>query len=409
MLNQQETEVLRGLARRYADIAALPVQKEKTALWISLNGGHMQRPMVLIDQIPWNEMDVDGSLVCQVSDPYWKAVETKLRQTIYKWNHFPVDMVVNPYLSLPRPIISSGWGIQMQTDRLIRQEEGATASSYQYHNQIRDMEDVERIQMPQITLDTEAEAAIIREAHALFDGIIDFRMTGMCMHLGMWDWIAKWMGVENCYIELMDRPEMMHALMEKLTTGVIGMIHQLNAIEGFDIHSRVCHCSQTFLQDMPKEDDLALSGNAWAFGLAQLFTAVSPSITAEFEVPYMKRVFPYFGAIYYGCCDRLDDRMDVIAKLPKIRKLSCSPWSEREHFAEVMPDGCVMSNKPNPSYVAMESMDEDVIRQDLRRTISAARRYGRGLELILKDISTVRRQPERLARWARIAMEEALR
>ncbi len=409
MLNNEEMQVLRELAKEYAEAAALPVNGEKKRLWLQLNHLHMERPMLLIDQIPWNEMDVDGSLQCKVSDPYWRGVEWQLRTTLYKFRHMPADMVLDSYICLPRPIHNSGWGIDIQTSRRIELELDTTAPSREYINQIRSMEDVEKIQMPVITLDTAKEEEIVWQAKNLFDGIIDFRLTGQCMHLGIWDTIAQWMGVENCYYALMDEPEMIHAMMEKLTRGIIGMVEQMNKLELFDIHSKLCHCSHTYLRDMPKEEDHALSGNAWAFGLAQLFTAVSPAITNEFEVQYMKRVFPYFGAIYYGCCDRLDDRMPIIEKLPKIRKLSCSPWSHREHFAEVMPDYCVMSNKPNPAFLASGRLDEQQVRDDIRRTVAAAKAHGRNLELLLKDISTVNHNPACLWRWQEIAMEELQR
>lgn len=408
MLNQNDIQVLRKLAEEYAAAAASPAQQEKKRLWLKLNHLNMERPLLTIDQIPWNEMDVDGSLQCQVQDPYWRKVEWELRTSLYKHRYMPADMVMNPYICLPRPIHNSGWGIETQTSRSIEQELGGT-SSREFVNQIESMDDVERIQQPILTLDQEQEALIVEQANVVFDGIIDYRLTGICMHLGIWDTISQWMGVENCYFALMDEPEMVHALMEKLTNGILGMIDQMNRQELFDIHSNLCHCSHTHLRDMPKEDDRALSGNAWAFGLAQLFTAVSPDITAEFEVPYMKRIFPYFGAIYYGCCDRLDDRMDVIAKLPKIRKLSCSPWSEREHFAEVMPDYCVMSNKPNPAYLASGKLDEQLIRDDIRRTIAAAKAHNRNLELLLKDLSTLNHNPACLWRWQEIAMEELQR
>lgn len=409
MLYKNDIEILRSLAREYAEIAALPIHAGKRRMWEKLNTINMERPMVLIDQIPWNEMDVDGFLQLKVADPYWSRIECELRRTIYKWRYMPADMVVNPYICLPRPINNTGWGISSKVDGYIIQEAEATASSSHFINQFEEEEDVEKIQMPVITLDSAREAEIIAEAEEIFSGIIGFRMTGNTLHLGVWDSISQWMGVENCYIELMDRPEMMHAIMEKLTVGCISMVEQMNRLQLFDIDSNICHCSQTFMPDMPKEGDLALSGNAWAFGLAQLFTAVSPEITAEFELPYMKRIFPYFGAIYYGCCDRLDDRMDVIAKLPKIRKLSCSPWSHREAFAEKMPGYCVMSNKPNPAYIATGVLDEDVIRRDIRRTIDAARAHNRSLELILKDISTVTHNPAALWRWQEIAMEEVMR
>lgn len=409
MLTKQDIQILRELASEYAQYAASPENQEKRRLWLKLNTLNMERPMVLLDQIPWNEMDVDGFLQCQVQDPYWRNVEWEMRTTLYKYRHMPADMVLNPYICLPKPLHNSGWGIQTQINRRIELEINATASSSEFINQFNSIEDVEKIQMPKITLDSAREADILEQANVIFDGILPYRLTGLTMHLGIWDSISVWMGVENCYFALLDDPDMIHAIMEKLTQGLIGMIHQLNELEAYDIHSHSCHCSHTFLPDMPKENDHALSGNGWAFGLAQLFTSVSPAITDEFEVQYMKRVFPYFGAIYYGCCDRLDDRMDVIAKLPKIKKLSCSPWSDREHFAQVMPDYCVMSNKPNPAFLASGHLDEQLVRDDIRRTMDAARKHGRSLELILKDISTVNHNPACLWRWQEIAMEEVQR
>ena len=220
------------------------------------------------------------------------------------------------------------------------------------------------------------------------------------------------MGVENCYIELMDRPEMMHAIMEKLTVATLSEIGQINALGLYDVNTNSCHCSYTFSDQLPSVDcdrDNPTSRDGWAFGMAQLFTSVSPSITAEFEVPYMQRIFQHFGAVYYGCCDRLDDRLDVICRLPNIRKISCSPWSDRENFAANLPSQYIMSNKPNPALLAGPSFDEDAVRADLRRTIRAARKHGLRLELILKDISTVKYEPERLWRWAEIAEEETCR
>ena len=140
--------------------------------------------------------------------------------------------------------------------------------------------------------------------------------------------------------------------------------------------------------------------------MAQLFTSVSPAINEEFEVPYMTEIFSRFGAVYYGCCERLDDRLDIIDRMPNIRKISCSPWSDREHFAAVLPKKYIMSAKPNPSYLAQPTFDEDVIRADLRRTIRAAKENGLCLEFLLKDITTVCGDPRRLWRWSEIALEE---
>ena len=410
-LSSKEQKILRELAQKYMEIAVLPVQREKKALWQALNRLQMQRPMLNMDQIPWHEMDVDGSLVNQVEDPYWRNVETTLRRTIYRFEHMPVDMVVEPYITLYRPIVYDPYGMQIHVDT-IRLDQKNDVAAQHFTNLLETEEDLEKIKTPTATLLAEDEKRIIQEAEVLFHGIAPFHMAGMTMHLGIWDPITQWMGVENCYIELMDRPAFMHAIMERATSGMESLIDNMNRQGLFDVYTNVCHCSYTYLDELPTpgcDPDRPQSKDVWAFGLAQLFSSVSPDITAEFEVPYMKRIFSKFGAIYYGCCEKLDDRLDIIAQMPNIHKVSCSPWSNREHFAATLPKQYIMSNKPNPALVGASVMDEEEVRKDIRRTIDAAKRNQVNLELILKDISTVQYEPQRLWNWSRIALEEVCR
>ncbi len=62
MPSEFDVAVIRGLAARVAEVAALPVQEEKRALWRKLNGLRPERPMVMIDQVCWNEMNVGDEL-----------------------------------------------------------------------------------------------------------------------------------------------------------------------------------------------------------------------------------------------------------------------------------------------------------------------------------------------------------
>ena len=409
-ISTEDKQVLRDLALKYMSYASLPVQEETRQLWLAHNRRKSTKPMVLIDQMPWNELDVDGSLVCSVKDPYFRNVEWNLRMEIYKWEHLPVDMVLNPYILLPRPIGNTGYGIEIKKHTIATDITNSVVA-YEFQNQFEEMEDVEKIKTPVITVHPETEKEIMDAACEIFDGIAECRWQGMILHVGLWDFITQWMGVENCYIELMDRPELMHAIMARLTDATIGMIEQINKLGAYDINTNLCHCSHTFSDDLPPascDPNRPTTHDSWGFGLAQLFTSVSPAITDEFEVPYMQKIFPYFGAVYYGCCDRLDDRLDIVDKMPNIRKISCSPWSDRDHFAAVLPKKYIMSNKPNPALLAADTFDEDEIRKDLRHTIQAAKSNGVTLEMIQKDISTVRYEPQRLWRWAEIAKEETL-
>ena len=220
------------------------------------------------------------------------------------------------------------------------------------------------------------------------------------------------MGSTDIYIDFMDEPELIHAIMRKTTDGIAALIDQYNEEGLFDVATNLVHCSHTFSEDLPSEGcdpDHPQSKDSWGFSMAQLMSSCSPAITKEFEVDYMDKTFSKMGAVYYGCCERLDDRMDIITRMPNIRKISCSPWSDREHFAEVLPQHIIMSNKPNPAILATSGFDADAARQDIQRTIDAARRHGRNLEMLLKDVSTVQHDPQRLWDWARLAVDTCKR
>lgn len=347
----------------------------------------------------------------QVMDRFWREIEMELRRKLYCWKHLPVDMVFNPYICIPKPIHNTGWGIEVHENTTKLDSRNGAAAHY-YHRTFNGYEDIERIRMPRITLDTERMQQIQQEADLIFDGIIPYKMTGQPLQLGVWDSISTWLGVENCYYELIDNPEFIHAIMNKLVEGLIFQIKQINELGLYDVTSGMVHCTHTYLDNLPSQDtdlNFGRTQDGWGFGQAQLFTACSPAVTDEFEVAYMQKVHPYFGAIYYGCCERLDDRLDVLAKLDRVRKISCSPWSDCEHFAEVLPERRIMSVKPSPAFLAGSSFNEEAVRKDFRRTIDAAKRYNRNVEFILKDISTIHYDPTRLWRWAEIAMEEVER
>ena len=83
MLNTQDVKIIRDLATRVAEIASLPVQEKKRVLWRKLNARIPGRPMVAIDQICWNELNVNEELALQCTDPECRQHEDDLRRILY--------------------------------------------------------------------------------------------------------------------------------------------------------------------------------------------------------------------------------------------------------------------------------------------------------------------------------------
>jgi hypothetical protein len=142
--------------------------------------------------------------------------------------------------------------------------------------------------------------------------------------------------------------------------------------------------------------------------MAQIFSTVSPAMHEEFEIDLVRPLYERFGLLYYGCCEPLSDRIDIVRKIKNVRKISISPWASIERGAEGIGKEYVLSLKSNPSFIAVNVFEERQIRAQIEKAVAACRRNGTPLEIILKDVSTVSGRIEFLDRWNQVAMEYAL-
>jgi hypothetical protein len=148
-------------------------------------------------------------------------------------------------------------------------------------------------------------------------------------------------------------------------------------------------------------------GDRWGSATPQIFSAVSPAMHEEFALRYEMRFLERSGLNYYGCCEPLHRKVGILRSVPRLRKISMSPFVDVAQGAEAIGADFVFSHKPNPAVLAAETWSPERARAELRAVLEATR--GLAVEVILKDISTVRREPERLWAWAEIAMEEVER
>ena len=406
-MNPSDLKIIRGLAARMAEIAALPVQEEKRGLWRKLNALHPERPMVMIDQVCWNEMEVGDELRLRCEDPECRWYEEFLRQTLFQWDHFRVDMVVEPFIRVPMAIHNTGFGVQVQEEVAVMDATNSVVGHH-FNNQFRTMEDLEKVKIPQVSHDPLETQRRLEVAHQLFDGLLEVRAWGADPYLSLWDPISTWMSVEGALYALVDQPELMHGLVGRMTDGYLSMLDQLEE-QGLLCGSQsLIHCTGAWTDELPApgyNPAKPRTKDLWMFGLAQMFSTVSPRMFQEFEVDYASRICERFGLVYYGCCDPLDGKMAQVRMIPHVRKVSMSPWVNQEKGAAQIHGDYVFSRKPSPAMLAYDGFDPEAVRADLTATREICAKYNCPLEFILKDISTVRYEPTRLFQWADIAMQ----
>ncbi|NSW54307.1 MAG: hypothetical protein HPY85_17525 [Anaerolineae bacterium] len=405
----QDKTILRELAAQAAEIAALPVQDKKRALWRKLNAIQPERPMVMIDQVCWHEMNINDELTLRCTNPECRMYEDFLRRTLFQWRHFPVDMVVEPFIRVPMAITNTGFGIDVEENVSVSDPQNSVVG-HAYLNQFQTMDDVAKIQMPQIRHDPAETERRMAAAHELFDGLLEVRKWGYDPYLSLWDPISTWMGVEGALWGIVDHPDLMHAIVGRMTDGYLSMLDQL--VEGGLLcqPQSLIHCTGAWTDELPApgyNPEKPRTQDIWMFGLAQMFSTVSPRMFQEFEVDYASRICERFGLVYYGCCDPLEKKMKQVRMIPHVRKVSMSPWVDQQRGAAEIGKEFVFSRKPSPALLAWDRFDAEAVRADLQATADTCREHGCALEMILKDISTVRYEPQRLFQWAEIAMQVA--
>ncbi|MCF7838835.1 MAG: hypothetical protein K9N49_09420 [Candidatus Marinimicrobia bacterium] len=414
-LSTNDKETLRRLAAEWAAIAALPVHREKAALWQRLNdrqpGG---RPMVWINEIPWHEMDVDGELTLHCADPWAREQETRMRRTLYQWAHMPGDMIVPDHFPAPLIIRSTGFGIDEQV--AIAQTDAANSVvSRHFTVQLASFADLEKIIMPVVTLDEEETARRFQAAEEAFGDILPVRPLGRA-HIWYtpWDNLIRWTGIEEAMLMMYEDPDLVHALVDRVVQAYLSELDQLEALNLLALNDNATRIGSGgfghtgALPGAHFDPARVRPGQMWGCSNAQIFSEVSPefhwTFAVEHDLPWMRR----WGLNYYGCCEPLDGKADVLARIPNLRKVSVSPWCKTERAVEQLGGRYVLSRKPNPAILAEDNWHPERARQELRQFLDAAGKTCH-VELIMKDISTVRYQPQRLWEWARVAMEEAER
>lgn len=396
--------ILRELGARYAYIAQQSQPKQNVENWKKHNGLKPNKAMIVIDQIPWHEMNINEELTLGCLDEFCRSIEWDIRQALYRYKYFPCDMSMLPYIEIQKVVTDTGIGIST-----INNDDNEAAQSHTFVDQISDYEDLEKLVVPTVIYDEEETMRRYHLAKDIFKDIIDVKLIGIQPSLNLWDNITSYRGIEPCLYDFADRPEFLHDIVERLVDIRMETLDQFEALNLLDPNISTVHCSYTFTEE-PLSNDFDVNHvkakDTWVSGMAQIFSSCSPAMFNEFEIEHVKRYYDRFGLVHYGCCEPLHNCIDDIRKMKTVRKISVSPWADVRIAAEKMGNEFIMARKPNPSYLASGSVAEDMARNEIRETLDICKSTNTPVEFILKDLTTLRNEPKRLSWWYEMAKSE---
>ena len=219
-------------------------------------------------------------------------------------------------------------------------------------------------------------------------------------------------GFEQVLLDMYDNPDGLHRLMAFLRDEALT---KLDFLENSGLLSRndtgdfIGTGGYGYTNRLPQpgfDPAHVTTMDMWGFSESQESVGVSPELFAEFIFPYQNAILQRFGRNIYGCCEPLDKRWDTVREIPRLARVTVSPWSDPFCMAEKLGRDYVYVRKINPSYMATPVLSEEDARRELRETFTAAYRYGCPAEVLLRDVVTLSWNPYNAIRWTELAREE---
>ena len=354
----EDRAVLRSLASRLAELAARPEEERKRELWYQHNALAITRPLVLVDpENGWNEIVTRASLACR--GELARRWEMVLRKELFWGDSIKDDKPLEALFEVGYTCTDSEWGMPEAYHG------GAAGQSYSWEGSIHTEKDVEGIRVPEIVVDYRTTLDTLALAAEVFRGILAVGLRGVWWwSLGMTYDLARLVGLEKMLYLMYDAPAMVHRIMSMLRDGYMAKLDFLTANRLLSLnnnHAYVGSGGIGYSRELPaRSADVAGAGDGtagagvtprdmWCLTESQETIGVSPEQFEEFVFPYQQPLQERFGLNCYGCCEPLQSRWHIVKRIPRLRRVSVSPWADRRRWPGCLAGtSCTRASPPRP-------------------------------------------------------------
>ena len=390
---------IRRLAARAAELAATDEMAYRRRLWNDCNSLRKpERPPVICHPNCWEELFPYASLVSP--DPFHAAIEYQLRQMLYKWE-IGDDTIIEPYWAVSAVLDQEGehfWGLPVGYDHT-----GVARGAWRYVYPLKEEADLDRIVPPRMTYNAAATEASLARMDDLLGDLLPVRVTCAIPGPGAWlhGWATQLCGVQPLLEHMMDRPQWVHRLMGILRDGFLDLMTQIEEMGILTLNNTdLMACD-----DLPQPDydgKTVRLCDLWGRGESQEFQGVSPAQHEEFLLRYQMPILLRSGLTFYGCCEDLTRKIDLILTIPNLRKFVCSPWTDLEKLCAAVGSRYCVEWRQKATDVAF-APDMTPIRAHLERGLQIAQETP--IQIVLQELETVDGNPQRLLDWSAAAKE----
>lgn len=143
--------------------------------------------------------------------------------------------------------------------------------------------------------------------------------------------------------------------------------------------------------------------DSWGFTCAEVCTCVSNAMTREFSYEYDKELMQLFHFMNVGCCEVLDHKIDLVSKLPNVRKIGVAEWCDPELAAEQIKGDFVYSYHAAGVPFVCDQWDRASAEKEIKSVLKAVGKHGCHTEIVLNIGGTLGKHPrEKVIEWSKM-------
>jgi len=411
-ITQKERSLLRELAKRQAEIAALPVMAEREKLWYDLNDAKPgARPLVTME-FHGLARDVYPPPACE--NAFARAIESQMAMQIFKHDFYRDDRVIPPFIMVAIQNGITPFDYTADSDR-VYEADGSAGLGYMYKHAVHDLESDAGVFKPS-TFTVDAGLVKTNRLKAaceeILGDILPVRIEFPAFLYCPANVFIRMMSMETMFCSIPDYPELFHKLMRRLTDDYHAFIDAIEAGGAVIPNNDASHVPMDtygYTRDLPGAGELdrpVRLSDVWGYSNFQETVGMSVPMFDEFFFTYTKEILDRCGLVSYGCCEPVHALWDqCLSRMKNLRKVSVSAWCDEDALGDMIRGRkIVFQRKPFPNLISVDSVfDEGAFLEHMKHTINAAR--GCPLEVTFRDVTSVRGEPQRLTRAVELTRE----
>jgi hypothetical protein len=414
-LPHDEKLYLRELAKRQAEIAALPVMQERVKLQTAKNDAVPGVPPVFIIETWTFDRDFMPASIFKCTSDYGRRLEGGFLRNIRHHELLDDDHVCPDTLDVGWHVWCNEFGIDISVDH-VNDAEGVS-TGYHFNCPITDLsQGFDMIKPAEFGMNREStleEKAFLEET---FGDILPVVLrSGTYGNNYLTYNLMRLMSMETFFLAMYDAPENLHAIMALLRDNSLRMSRWAEA-EGLLVlnngNQQSCGSCYNYTTLLPKGESIpgqVKLSDMWSGMNSQETVGVSPELFHEFCFPYYRDLAAQFGFVYWGCCEPADPIWETsLRHLPHLKAVSISRWADQRYMADMLEGtGIVFSRKPNPNLLSVDvNLDEEAWTAEIRETLQIVAGRGIPLELVVRDVYTMHGNLGKARRAVEIARRE---